>query len=55
MSFFNSLKCYFIVGEYLFDLQQGSNYGNKITTKAADFMKKTILILKILQKEILKE
>ena len=30
---------YLDVGKYLFDLQQDSNYGDKITTKAADFMK----------------
>jgi len=30
---------YLDVGKYLFDLQQQSNYGDKITTKAANFMK----------------
>ncbi len=30
---------YLDVGKYLFYLIQGSNYGDKITTKAADFMK----------------
>ena len=30
---------YLDVGKYLFDLQQNSNYGDKITTKAANFMK----------------
>ena len=30
---------YLDVGKYLFDLQQNSKYGDKITTKAADFMK----------------
>ena len=30
---------YLDVGKYLFDLQQNSNYGDKITTKAASFMK----------------
>ena len=31
---------YLDVGKYLFELQQDSKYGDKITTKAADFMKK---------------
>ena len=31
---------YLDVGKFLFDLQQKSNYGDKITTKAANFMKK---------------
>ena len=30
---------YLDVGKYLFDLQRHSKYGDKITTKAADFMK----------------
>ena len=30
---------YLDVGKYLFDLQQNSNYGDKITTKASEFMK----------------
>ena len=30
---------YLDVGKYLFELQQNSNYGDKITTKAAEFMK----------------
>lgn len=30
---------YLDVGKYLFELQQDSNYGDKITTKAANFMK----------------
>ena len=30
---------YLDVGKYLFDLQQNSNYGDKITVKAANFMK----------------
>ena len=30
---------YLDVGKYLFDLQQDSNYGDKITTRAANFMK----------------
>jgi len=30
---------YLDVGKYLYNLQQKSNYGDKITTKAADFMK----------------
>ena len=30
---------YLDVGKYLFDLQQTSNYGDKITTKASNFMK----------------
>ena len=31
---------YLDVGKYLFYLIQGSNYGDKITTKATNFMKK---------------
>ena len=30
---------YLDVGKYLYELQQDSNYGDKITTKAANFMK----------------
>ena len=30
---------YFEVGKYLYELQKDSNYGDKITTKAANFMK----------------
>ena len=30
---------YLDVGKFLFDLQQDSKYGDKITTKAANFMK----------------
>jgi predicted nuclease of restriction endonuclease-like (RecB) superfamily len=30
---------YLEVGKFLYDLKQNSNYGDKITTKAADFMK----------------
>ena len=30
---------YLDVGKYLFDLQQNSKYGDKITTKASEFMK----------------
>ena len=30
---------YLDVGKYLFDIQQESKYGDKITTKAAEFMK----------------
>ena len=30
---------YLDVGKYLYELQQDSNYGDKITTKAASFMK----------------
>jgi len=30
---------YFDVGNFLYDLQQSSKYGDKITTKAAEFMK----------------
>ena len=46
---------YLDVGKYLFELQQDSKYGNKITTKASEFMKKIIQILKELLKEILRE
>ncbi|MCI6266002.1 MAG: DUF1016 N-terminal domain-containing protein [Erysipelotrichaceae bacterium] len=35
---------YLDVGKYLFDIQQESKYGDKITTKAAEFMKKIIQI-----------
>ena len=30
---------YMDIGNYLYDLQQESKYGDKITTRAADFMK----------------
>ena len=30
---------YLDVGKYLYELQKDSNYGDKITTKAANFMK----------------
>lgn len=33
---------YLDIGKYWYDLQQESNYGDKITTKAADYMKKII-------------
>ena len=46
---------YLEVGKYLFNLQQESNYGEKITTNAANFMKIIIQTLKGLQREILKE
>lgn len=46
---------YLDVGKYLFELQQDSKYGNKITTKASEFIKKIIQILKDLLKEILRE
>lgn len=31
---------YLDVGKYLFELQQNSKYGDKITTKASEFMKR---------------
>ena len=30
---------YLEVGKFLYDLKENSNYGDKITTKASDFMK----------------
>lgn len=43
---------YLDVGKFLYNLQKKSKYGDKVTTKAAAFMKKIILILKDLLKEI---
>ena len=43
---------YLNIGKYLYELQQNSKFGDKITSKAADFMKNN---LEVLQKEILNE
>ena len=43
---------YLDVGNFLYNLQQQSKYGDKIKTKAAEFMKNNYPILKDLLKEI---
>ena len=43
---------YLDVGKYLYELQQNSKFGDKITLKAADFMKNNYPNIKALLKEI---
>ena len=43
---------YLEVGKFLYELKEQSGYGDKITTKAADFMKNNYPAIKGLLKEI---
>ena len=43
---------YLEVGKFLYELKENSNYGDKITTKASDFMKNNYPNIRVLLKEI---